>query len=583
MKRFSSIIAYFYLAAVFSLSASAQDNLALGKSALKEKKYIIAIEYLLKVQKANPKDKEANFLLGDAYRQKEVFDSSKIFLERSLDFDDEYIPTLVAIIPVYAKLGAWDKAAKRYNEAMKYDKKNTDASIMYANTFLAADSLDKAVLYFLKAKEVNENIIDVYLGLAEAYGRQNIGVLAVENLKKAIELDPKSPSIRYKLGSAYYKNRQFNDAARELQETINLDPKNEKAVYEVANLFYRAKMYRDAAKFFEKYVALKNTNADAYEQYAISLYNSKMYKDAVPVLEQAQRMKPTVFNLKPMLAQSYFFTGEFQKSIDQYKSIPKDSLGVDDFIHIGRSYAKIKDADNAITNFELAAKIDTASVEVTAELGNLYMGKKMFDKAAVQYGRKVIADPNNISALVNGGLCYRAIGKLDTAKTFFKRAVELKPDFLPVQMHLAFTFYMQDSSDLSKAQYQRVLSIIDTIKIDSVKTGGKTKEEVYSQQLLEGNKWIGLIELIGKRYSSAVEYLRTAMKFESKEKPDEDMHLWLAQSYALLLGNKDLSDDERKVYRQKAIDEYRLVLKINKSNKAANKEIKQLEGAPSAQ
>jgi len=77
----------------------------------------------------------------------------------------------------------------------------------------------------------------VYVGLAEAYGRQNIAVLAISNYQKAAELDSTSAIIRYKLGKAYYKNRQYNECVREFQAAISLDPTNDVYVFDVADIF----------------------------------------------------------------------------------------------------------------------------------------------------------------------------------------------------------------------------------------------------------------------------------------------------------------------------------------------------------
>jgi len=91
-------------------------------------------------------------------------------------------------------------------------------SLAYGNAYLDVDSLDKAIVYFSKAKELNENLPEVYVGLAEAYGRQNIAVLAISNYQKAAELDSTSAIIRYKLGKAYYKNRNTMNASENFRQ-----------------------------------------------------------------------------------------------------------------------------------------------------------------------------------------------------------------------------------------------------------------------------------------------------------------------------------------------------------------------------
>ncbi|HLF20602.1 MAG TPA: tetratricopeptide repeat protein, partial [Bacteroidota bacterium] len=310
--------------------------------------------------------------------------------------------------------------------------------------------------------------------------------------------------------------------------------------------------------------------------YAKALYSGKFYKDAVPVIEEAMKLNPKLFDLKPMLAHSLYESGESQKALEAYRALPKDSLAAEDYVRIGRSFVKMKDSDSAIAYFEKAISVDTVTAEVAGELAGLYMGKKMYDRAAAQYDEKLKADPKNIGALVNGGVCYMVIGKYDTAKTMMQKVIDLRPDFFQAYLYLAKCYYLLDSLDLAKKQYQLVLSVIDTINIPS--SEDKTKQEKYGAQQLEGNKFIGLIELLSKNYPPAIEYLKKAITYESKEKKDVEAHLWLAQSYALSLGNRKITVEEAQAIRQKAIDEYKTVLKIDPKNAAATKELRQLEG-----
>ena len=177
---------------------------------------------------------------------------------------------------------------------------------------------------------------------------------------------------------------------------------------------------------------------------------------------------------------------------------------------------------------------------------------------------------------MNGGVCYMVIGKYDTAKTMMKKVIDLRPDFFQAYLYLAKCYYLLDSLNLAEKQYQLVISIIDTIKVEG--NEGKSKEEKYGAQLLEAHKFIGLIELLSKHYPPAIEYLKKAITYEPKEKKDLEAHLWLAQSYALSSGNTQISADEGQAIKQKAIDEYNVVLKIDPKNATANKELKQLEG-----
>ncbi|MFA6456641.1 MAG: tetratricopeptide repeat protein, partial [Bacteroidota bacterium] len=254
MKVFISVLL------VVSFSMAQQDELTLGKNAFNKNSYDEAIQYLRKYVVNNSRSVEAYFYIGESYRMMGDMQNAITSLERALDYDDEYEPALVSAIRAYGKLGMWDKAAKQFKAAEKYHKTSTLAPIAYGQAFLEKDSLDKASIYFSKTKEIDPNNVDAFIGLSEVYARQNVIVLAVENLRTATQLRPTDPTLWYRLATTIMKNRGLNAAQIQeiiaaLQKSIELDPTNDKAIYDAANTMYRTKAYwREAAEFFKKYV-----------------------------------------------------------------------------------------------------------------------------------------------------------------------------------------------------------------------------------------------------------------------------------------------------------------------------------------
>ncbi len=569
-------IAPFLILFALSESVHAQDNLALGKEALQQKSYDSAISYFVKAQKAAPRVLETNFYLGEAYRLKGVKDSAETFLQRAVDINETYLPGWSSLGTLMIKTGQWDKAAKVFAAATKVDKGSPAVSLAYGNAYLDVDSLDKAIVYFSKAKELNENLPDVYVGLAEAYGRQNIAVLAISNYQKAAELDSTSAVIRYKLGKAYYKARQYTDCVREFQVAISLDPTNDLYVFEVADIFYRAKLWRESALFFAKYVTLKKDNPVASDEYAKALYGGKFYKDALPVLEQAITLNPKAYDLKPMYAYSLYEAGESQKAIDTYKTLPADSLGYEEYLQLARSYARLKDTTNAVACFEKAMTINPAITEFAGELGSLYYGQKQFEKAAIQFDRRLKTDPNNFVALYYGGISFNMIGKNDTAKAYFKKYVELRPADLNGLFQLAQTYRLQDSIEIATKMYRDILTVIDCL---SNEDNGKNKEK-YNPTIIGVYHILAQIDYQEKEYLSAVENSKKAISYEPKEmkKQSEELHLFYAQMLNVARSVKTLSAEKAEEIRNQAIEEYQYVLKMNPKNATAKKELTQLQG-----
>lgn len=576
-----NVVKIFLAIVVFIGAVSAQDQLTAGKEALAKKQYDEAISSFTMYYKVNARTAEANYWLGEAYRQKGMYDSSLYWLDRALDFDDEHEAALSADIYVNGKLNRWDKAQKRYDAAMKYHKKSILAPKMFADAYLEADSLDKASIYYSKMKEIDNNNADAYVGLAEVYARQNVIVLAVDNLRTAVSLKPKDAVLHYNLAAMILKNRSLNkemieEVLTHLNESINLDPTNERAIFDAANTLYRIaintpKFYSDAAQYFKKYLDLNKTNAEVWDKYAISLYNAKVYGDAISALEQAMKMNPNDFGLKPMLAHSYFVEKDYKKTIDTYKNIPSDSLDKEAYFRIGYSYFQLKDTANAMKNLEKSLAMDPGNIDAAGTLAYIYLSQKNYAKAVTNYELIIKNDPQNLTALFYAGFSYSVLGKIDTAKNYFKQLITLKPGYIPARMYLANMYSLLDSIEQSKFHYNIVIEQSDS----SMKADPK-KADSYKSNMISSYRALAIFSYKDNDILSAINILLKAVELENKSKQDEGLHLFLAQMYAVKSGDQKISPEEAKTYRQKACQEYLLVLKLNPKNAAAKKESAQM-------
>ncbi len=553
----------------------AQDDLTKGKEALGKGSYDEALTYFQKYLSANSRSGEANYYVGEAYRLKGDYQNAQSALERALDFDDEYEPSLVSMVRVYGKLGMWDKAAKRYKLIEKYHKNSTAGPIAYGQTFLDTDSLDKASIYFSKAKELDPKCVEAFIGLSEVYARQNVIVLAVDNLRTATQIKPTDPALWYRLATTIMKNRGLNSAQIEevvaaLQKSIELDPNNTQALFDAANIFYRIKYWRQAAEFFKKYTDVKKDNAEAWEKYGTSAYNAKAYKDAIVVLDQAIKLNPKDSELKSMQGHSLYLDKEYQRSLALYKTFPTDSLSSEQLYRMGFSYYQLKDTLNAISYLEKTLALDKENMDAIGTLAAIYLTQKKYDKAVVEYEKMLSKDPKNLTALYWSAYSYFVLDKFEKAKSYYKLIVSMRPNNPQYHQSLVQIYSLQDSADLGRYHATIMIELADSImKADPSKAAQQT------QMLLGGYRSLALFDYKDKNIKASIEKLEKATTYE-KEKKDIGLHLFLAQMLAVSSGDPELKADEGKKLKARACQEYALVLKLDPKNAVAKKESGQM-------
>lgn len=555
---------------------SAQDDLAKGKDALAKKSYDEALALFQKYIAANGRSAEGNFYVGETYRLKGDNQNALTALERAVDLDDEFEPGVAAIVRVYGKLGMWDKAAKRYKLIEKYHKNSIVGPLAYAQTYLEADSIDRATVFFSKVKELDPKNVDAYVGLAEVYGRQNVIVMAVDNLRTATQVSPNDPALWYKLALTIMKNRglnaqQIQEVVQALQKSIELDPNNTQAVFDAANIFYKIKYWREAAEFYKKYTDAKKDNAEAWEKYGISAYNAKAFTDAVGVLDEAVKRNPQVMELRTMLGHSLYITKDFARSIAMYKSVPQDSLSADEIYRIGFSYYQTKDTVNAISYLERTLKLEKDNSDAIGTLAAIYLTQKKYEKAGGYYEQLLEKDPKNLTALFYAGFSYNVIGKQDTAKGFYKRLLALRPNNTQAHQSLIGIYSQQDSAVPGRHHANILIQLADSaLKADPAKAGQS------SALAISGYRSLALFDYRDKDVKGAIEKLEKALTYE-KEKKDVGLHLFLAQMLAVQSSDKEQTAEEGRKVKARACQEYAIVLKLDPKNAAAKKESTQMQ------
>src|SRR5215467_9558464 len=124
---------------------------------------------------------------------------------------------------------------------------------------------------------------------------------AVENFKKAVDLDPNFPTARLYLATAYMsqyipgadspENMQMAAAAHDqFRKVLEQDPKNDVAIASIASLYYNEKKFDDAKSWYEKLIAANPNNKEAY--YTLGVITWTMFYPVYGTARAKLGMKP---------------------------------------------------------------------------------------------------------------------------------------------------------------------------------------------------------------------------------------------------------------------------------------------------
>src|SRR6201987_286788 len=139
--------------------------------------------------------------------------------------------------------------------------------------------------------------------------------LAVELLKKAVEVDPKHNYAWNNLGLAYLAMRQDDDAVGAFQKAVEVNPYDEFAFNNLGRVYWQMRKYDDAANAFHKQLEINPLDKFAHSNLGAMYAEWHKYDEAAPELEKAASLTPNDPALQVSLGDAYLNLGQDDKAL----------------------------------------------------------------------------------------------------------------------------------------------------------------------------------------------------------------------------------------------------------------------------
>jgi tetratricopeptide (TPR) repeat protein len=551
MKKFAPLL--ILCCVVVPTALFAQAELDRGRDLLNQGKTKEGIAVLRQLVESNPRSVDAWLLLGEAYFKVSNLDSAKLAGEKVISLDEANVNGYLSV----AKAARSQKDIKGAYNALKsglVEKKN-DSRLLTQLGFvlLEADSVDQAIIALSRAKEADPNSAVVYEGLGRAYSRQGVIPFAITQYEKSIELDSTRANAHYSLARLYYKERRYNDAAREYKRVAAIDTTNQEVLRELARMYMisRPKLYADAVQVLKLCIQRFPNAEDVWPGYTEALYYTGQYAEAIEAAQRVLKNDPKNSDALRYRASSQLRLKQYKESVGSYTALGSiDTLKLSDLIELADAYSELKMDTLTLKTYQEIVKIKPDLKAVYLNMGTIYMSWQRWEPASVMFQKVCTLDSTHYSAFVNYGLCEMVLGRsdnahFDSARVALRYVTSKLPDYAPGHLYLAQALISVSVDSLGEArkEYETWMRLIPA-----------NEEAKYRRDFSEAYKNIGASYLKDKKYPQAIENLSKALKYKED---DWQTHLWIGQANQLS-GNRD-----------KAIEEYRRVLKLNPTNKDA--------------
>jgi len=242
---------------VDALCGRAEAKINLGNFAEALKDAELAISY-------NANSSKALTLKGEALFNLKDYSNAQKYYDQALQKENPPAMATVGRAKVANQLGNPKDAYKILDDAIERQPKNPE--FYYARGILntTKEKYSKALQDYEKAESLDShfNPFGISLNLGIAYLNTEETDKAVENLNKAIELDPKSATAYHTRGLAEYALEDYKEAVDDFLKSLDLSPANNlNTMFNLGMAYYKLNDKENACLYFHKSCQAGNTNA----------------------------------------------------------------------------------------------------------------------------------------------------------------------------------------------------------------------------------------------------------------------------------------------------------------------------------
>lgn len=494
--------------------------------------------------KADPKDDDVYYRIGQAYLKVAQYREACAALREAADLNPSNVPAQLALGDLYLAAGSTEDALQTASEVIQRNPNSTEAQLLLANAYAGKKMMPQATATLLKLLKAQPALVIGHLNLGIFYAAQHNADLARAEWEAAIALEPSSVEARRNLAVLNLSMGDVAGAEQQYRTILRANPKTPDALISMADFLRLQQRPGEAEQIYKQLIELKKNSADSRLLLAQFYVGQSRIDEARAIDESIAKDTPAFLPARVQLvelalnasdlprAQALLapLVADYGDNVDvivlqarvlMSRQKPQQAIealeptlkqGNSAMVHylLGVAYGQIGNLERAQNEMESAIGADYRFVYAHIGLAEMMLNRGQ-SRAALQYAKQALQlAPSRSECLAMVGSAYASMNDFVNAEKYLQAYASIQPAPADGLVRLGHLKIMQKKYPEAVAYFERALVLnpqqydaLDDLTTALILKGDKGAAIQRAKNAIAHNPSPELLNVAGKTFAAA--------------------------------------------------------------------------------
>ena len=146
----------------------------------------------------------------------------------------------------------------------------------------------------------------------------------IEELERAVEMEPQSAQAHFELGTAHFERKSYSAALEAYQKALALNPNHGEAIIRTAAIYSNLEKHSEAISLYQQALKLGIIQPNVHYNLGVACFRAERYEEAIVAYQEALRLEPEADEVRANLGNAYLRLGNREGALAQQKILEQN-------------------------------------------------------------------------------------------------------------------------------------------------------------------------------------------------------------------------------------------------------------------